>query len=123
MLVNIAIILGSIMMSSTAHVLLKKGAMSTAEMTVSGQSLLMNVWVVATNPWVLAGMFLHVSALAVWMWALSRVDISFAYPFLAVGYVFVSLMAWQWLGENITLTRLSGMAIIIFGIIVLSRGG
>jgi len=123
MLANIAIILGSIMMSSTAHVLLKKGAMSTSEMTVSGQSLLMNVWVVATNPWVIGGMCLHVSALAVWMWALSRVDISFAYPFLAVGYVFVSLMAWQWLGENITVTRLSGMAIIIIGIFVLSRGG
>lgn len=123
MLANIAIILGSIMMSSTAHVLLKKGAMSVSELTVSGQSLLMNVWVVATNPWVVGGMCLHVSALAVWMWALSRVDISFAYPFLAVGYVFVSLMAWQWLGENITLTRVSGMAIIIIGIFVLSRGG
>jgi multidrug transporter EmrE-like cation transporter len=68
-------------------------------------------------------MFLHVSALAVWMWALSRVDISFAYPFLAVGYVFVSLMAWQWLGENINTMRLLGMAIIIVGIMVLSRGG
>jgi multidrug transporter EmrE-like cation transporter len=123
MLLNIMIILGSIMLSSTAHVLLKKGAMSSSEMTLSGQSLLMNVWVVATNPWVIAGMCLHVSALAVWMWALSRVDISFAYPFLAVGYVFVSLMAWQWLGESITVTRVLGMAIIVVGIIVLSRGG
>ena len=117
------IILGSIMLSSTAHVLLKKGAMNSSELTLSGQSLLMNVWVVATNPWVISGMCLHVSALAVWMWALSRVDISFAYPFLAVGYVFVSLMAWQWLGESINATRLVGMAIIVFGIIVLSRGG
>lgn len=123
MLANIAIIMASIMMSSTAHVLLKKGAMSTSELTIGGQSLMMNVWVVATNPWVVGGMFLHVSALAIWMWALSRVDISFAYPFLAVGYVFVSLMAWQWLGESITTTRMLGMAIIIVGIVVLSRGG
>jgi multidrug transporter EmrE-like cation transporter len=123
MFVNILIILGSIMMSSTAHVLLKKGAISIAALGASNQSLLTNILVTATNPWVLAGMSLHVSALAVWMWALSRVDISFAYPFLAVGYVFVSLMAWQWLGENLTVTRISGMAIIIIGIVVLSRGG
>ena len=120
---NILIILGSILMSSTAHVLLKKGAMSVAAISASNQSLLTNIWVTASNPWVIGGMSLHVSALVVWMWALSRVDISFAYPFLAVGYVIVSLLAWQWLGENITQSRLLGMVIIIIGITVLSRGG
>jgi len=123
MLVNILIILSSILMSSTAHVLLKKGAMSVAAIGLSGQQLLTNVWITATNPWVLAGMSLHVAALVVWMWALSRVDVMFAYPFLAVGYVIVSLLAWQWLGEEVTLTRMLGMVIIVIGIIVLSRGG
>lgn len=123
MLTNISIILGSILMSSTAHVLLKKGAMSVAAIGLSNQTLFTNIWVTATNPWVIGGMCLHVGALFVWMWALSRVDVLFAYPFLAVGYVIVSLLAWQWLGEEITLTRLSGMVIIVIGIIVLSRGG
>ncbi len=123
MLVNILIILSSILMSSTAHVLLKKGAMSVAAIGLSGQQLLTNVWITATNPWVLAGMSLHVAALVVWMWALSRVDVMFAYPFLAVGYVIVSLLAWQWLGEEVTPTRMLGMVIIVIGIIVLSRGG
>ena len=76
-----------------------------------------------TNPWIVGGMFLHVCALVVWLWALSRVDISFAYPFLALGYVFVGIMAWWLLGESITATRLTGMLIIVFGLIVLSRGG
>ncbi|MDH5711962.1 MAG: EamA family transporter [Gammaproteobacteria bacterium] len=110
-------------MSSTAHVLLKKGATSFVELSVQGQPILTNVWHIVTNPWVFGGMFMHVSALVVWLWALTRVDISFAYPFLAVGYIFVSLLAWYWLGENITSTRISGMAIIIIGIVVLSRGG
>ncbi|MCK4705051.1 MAG: EamA family transporter [Gammaproteobacteria bacterium] len=122
MLANISIILGSILMSSTAHVLLKKGTMSAAELTVDGQALFTHIWTTATNPWVLGGMSLHVGALVVWLWALSRVDVSFAYPFLAVGYVIVSLLAWQWLGESISPTRIFGMSIIITGIIVLSRG-
>jgi drug/metabolite transporter (DMT)-like permease len=68
-------------------------------------------------------MTLHVSALVVWLWALSRVDITFAYPFLAFGYVLVSLMAWTWLGEHLSQTRILGMVIIIGGIFILSRGG
>lgn len=123
MLANILIILSSILMSSTAHVLLKKGAMSVASIGADNQTLLTNVWITATNPWVIGGMCLHVGALFVWMWALSRVDVLFAYPFLAVGYVIVSLLAWQWLGEEVTPTRLLGMVIIVIGIIVLSRGG
>ena len=123
MFINILIILGSIFLSSIAHVLLKKGTMNVAEIDVVNQSLLISIWVTATNPWVLLGMSLHVSALVVWMWALSRVDVSFAYPFLAVGYVIVSLLAWQWLGEEINSMRLLGMAIIVVGITVLSHGG
>ena len=81
------------------------------------------IFIVATSPWVLIGMVLHVAALVIWLWALSRVDITFAYPFLAVGYVLVSLMAWLWLGEQISLTRFLGMVVIVIGIVILSRGG
>lgn len=79
------------------------------------------VWAVATNPWVLGGMCLHVGALVVWLYALSRVDITFAYPFLALGYVLVSLAAWLWLGETIGSTKLLAMVIIVIGILILSR--
>ena len=80
-------------------------------------------WVVGTNPWVMVGMFLHVSALVVWLWALSKVDISFAYPFLALGYVLVSAMAWFWLGEELNSMKILGMGVIIAGILVLARAG
>jgi multidrug transporter EmrE-like cation transporter len=120
---NIFIILLSIAMSSTAHVFLKKGMMPTVTETPPLQGICDHIWVTATNPWILGGMTLHVSALVVWLWALSRVDITFAYPFLAFGYVLVSLMAWTWLGEHLSQTRILGMVIIIGGIFILSRGG
>ena len=124
MLGNLFIILASILMSSTAHVVLKKGMLSLGQrIDAQSNSFIDTAWATATNLWILGGMTLHVGALIVWLWALSRVDITFAYPFLALGYVLVSLMAWFWLGETITLTRMTGMLIIIFGLIVLSRGG
>lgn len=110
-------------MSSTAHVFLKKGMMTHALKAVKPDGIIGIIWTVGTNPWVLGGMFLHVTALVVWLWALSKVDISFAYPFLALGYVLVSSMAWLWLGEELTLMRLRGMGIIILGVLVLAKAG
>ena len=124
MLGNIFIILTSILMSSTAHVVLKKGMSSLAASYESQPAnLIYTAWITATNIWIIGGMALHVGALVIWLWALNRVDITFAYPFLALGYVLVSLMAWFWLGESITQTRVTGMLIIIIGLVVLSRGG
>lgn len=120
---NISIILLSILMSSTAHIFLKKGMMTHVTDTIKSDSIIGLVWIVGTNPWIMGGMFLHVSALVVWLWALSKVDISFAYPFLALGYVLVSTMAWFWLGEELSPMKLLGMGIIIVGILVLARAG
>ena len=118
---NIAIIVLSILMSSSAHVCLKKGMMVHGAAANSSEGLFNQLFLVAVNPWILGGMFLHVSALVVWLYALSRVDITFAYPFLALGYVLVSLAAWLWLDETIGPTKLLAMAIIVIGILILSR--
>jgi multidrug transporter EmrE-like cation transporter len=110
-------------MSSTAHIFLKKGMMMYAINAVKPDGIINLVWIVGTNPWVIGGIVLHVSALSVWLWALSKVDISFAYPFLALGYVLVSAMAWFWLGEELNPVKILGMGIIITGILVLARAG
>ena len=120
---NITIILISILMSSTAHISLKKGMMTPSLSSIQANDMMSLIWTVGTNPWVMIGMFLHVSALVVWLWALSKVDISFAYPFLALGYVLVSGMAWLWLGEELNQMRVLGMGIIIIGIIILAKAG
>jgi len=120
---NVSIVMLSILMSSTAHVFLKKGMMTHALNAVKSEGGGGLVWNIGTNPWVMGGMFLHVSALVVWLWALSKVEISFAYPFLALGYVLVSAMAWFWLGEELNPMKILGMGIIIVGILVLARAG
>ena len=112
MFINILILLLSITISSLAHVFLKKGVMSlggSIHQEIDGFWEYFNA--LSTNPWMLGGVSLHVGALVVWVWALSRVDVSFAYPFLALGYVLVSLLAWVWLGENLSQSRLAGIVI------------
>jgi len=108
-------------MSSSAHILLKKGMMTHAENEIQDNDFIDLLWTVGTNSWVMCGLFLHVGALVVWLWALSKVEISFAYPFLALGYVLVSSIAWLWLDEELGLMKILGMIVIIIGISIISK--
>jgi multidrug transporter EmrE-like cation transporter len=116
------IILLSVSISSLAHVFLKRGmifhhlnnGIATDDLFILSLKFL-------SNYWILGGIFLHFCALIFWLWALSYVEISYAYPFLALGYVMVGAMAWLWLGEDISLAKIIGMAVIMIGILIISR--
>lgn len=56
-----------------------------------------------------------------WFAAISRVDLSWAYPLLAIGYVLMLLFSAVILGEDVTLVRWLGAVIIVIGVILVSR--
>jgi multidrug transporter EmrE-like cation transporter len=53
--------------------------------------------------------------------ALSRVEVSVAYPLLSVGYVVNAIAAWYLFGEAVTPMRLAGIGIIIIGVCLVTR--
>jgi multidrug transporter EmrE-like cation transporter len=53
--------------------------------------------------------------------ALSRVDLSFAYPFLSISYVLVMIAGYFWFGESVNLTRVLGVALICGGTFFVAR--
>jgi multidrug transporter EmrE-like cation transporter len=57
----------------------------------------------------------------VWILALSRVDVSIAYPMLSIGYIVNAVAAWQLFGEPMNLGKVVGIGIIIVGVYVLAR--
>jgi multidrug transporter EmrE-like cation transporter len=57
----------------------------------------------------------------VWIMALSRVEVSLAYPMLSIGYVVNAVAAWYLFGEALTAQRMIGIGTIIVGVIVLAR--
>jgi multidrug transporter EmrE-like cation transporter len=52
----------------------------------------------------------------VWVVALSRVDVSLAYPILSIGYVVNALVAMFFLGETVGLMRWAGITVILLGV-------
>jgi len=74
------------------------------------------------RPWVISAFVAAFGASLCWMLALQRLQLSKAYPFMALNFVFVSLMAVPLFGEVMTFNKTAGLTIIVFGLVVLSRG-
>ncbi len=74
-----------------------------------------------THPKILIG-FGSIGVGAVfWLAALSRADLSWAYPMLSLGYILVLLFSSIFLHESVGLTRWIGVLIIVVGVILVSR--
>jgi drug/metabolite transporter (DMT)-like permease len=75
----------------------------------------------ALNPLVIAGLVIYVSGTFFWLVALSRVDLSYAYPFASLNYIFILGASWVILGERPTPMRLVGVLAICVGVWTISR--
>ena len=63
---------------------------------------------------------LRISVL-LWLGALSRVPVSIAYPMLSIGYVVNAFAAAILFGEALTVAKMSGILLIVAGVVVLAR--
>jgi drug/metabolite transporter (DMT)-like permease len=120
---NIAIIyiLISVFAGALGQLLLKKGMSGMGVLTISRENLLTMAFRMGTNPFVVMGLSIYVMSTFFWLTALSRVDLSYAYPFISLSYVILLIGSWLLLDEHITALRLVGSGIVILGVILISR--
>jgi len=67
------------------------------------------------NPWVVLGVILLIGYFLSFLTALSRLELSYVLPMTASGYVLTTLVAWQLLGESISVSRWLGTCLISVG--------
>ncbi|MFC2146244.1 EamA family transporter [Acidobacteriota bacterium] len=70
------------------------------------------------DPWVVSCYFSGLIAALAWMAAMTKFDLSFAYPFISLTFVLVLIFSGILLGEPIGLKKIIGLLIIIAGLIV-----
>ncbi len=73
------------------------------------------------SPMVLLGLCLYGLGALSWIAVLARVDLSVAYPFLALNFVLVTFSSQFLLGESVPWMRWFGVLIICSGILVVAR--
>jgi multidrug transporter EmrE-like cation transporter len=74
------------------------------------------------NPWVISSLAAAFLAFLSWMAAMTRFELSYAYPFMSLAYVLVLVLSAAFFHEAITVPKVVGMAFITVGIIIGSRG-
>jgi drug/metabolite transporter (DMT)-like permease len=71
--------------------------------------------------WMLSALCLYGVATLLWVWLLRTIPLSTAYPFSALGFVLVPLLAKMIFHENLTANFSVGAVLIVAGILVITR--
>ena len=74
--------------------------------------------VAATSPWILGGLVVFAVSAVAWLVTLSRVPLSVAYPFNALGYVVILVASTVILHERANVWTWLGTALVVSGLIV-----
>ncbi len=74
------------------------------------------------NPWIISGFASAFLAAISWMAAMTKFQLSYAYPFISLAFVLVLILSNIFFKEPITIGKSIGMGFIVLGIIFGSRG-
>jgi multidrug transporter EmrE-like cation transporter len=122
--VLILFIIVSVLLAATAQITLKHGVDRVTKGGHSGIVLsepATSALRVAREPFVWAGLLLFGISAAVWIVVLSRVSLSFAYPFAALTYIIIVLFDRVILRVQVPGLRWAGVLLIATGIVLVSR--
>ena len=120
---TLVLILLSVILSAGAQLLLKAGVSAPdVQRAAASNSAVAFVTAVLTQPLVWCGLVAFGSSAVTWILVLSRAPVSFAYPFVALGLVLTVLFGSLLFGEAMNPAKLSGIALIVTGVLVIAGG-
>ncbi|SFL45844.1 EamA family transporter [Salibacterium qingdaonense] len=73
------------------------------------------------DPLVLSGFLSAFLAAMCWMAAMTKFDISYAYPFMSLSFMLVFILSIFWFNEPVTSFKVIGMLLVVSGIVVMSQ--
>ena len=74
------------------------------------------------NPWILSGIAATFIGMLSWFNALSKFQLSYAYPFVGLTFIAVFAGSAIWFHESVSLPKIIGFAFIVVGILFISQG-
>jgi len=116
---NFLMILFCVLTGSVGQLVMKHGMNAVGK--IHAAQVVNKMSLAFVNPYVWGGLFLYGLSAVVWMIVLSRVPLSFAYPMVSLGYVFVVVTSKYVHHEEVTGMRLLGTLVICFGVFLISR--
>ena len=73
------------------------------------------------RPWVISAFAAAFAASLCWMFAISALDLSRAYPFMASNFLIVAMVSAPLFGETLTAGRITGLILVVAGLVLVAR--
>ena len=118
---TLLLILSATLLGVVGQLILKHGMTQMGPLGVSVGQAPQLVWRMATSPFVVIGLLIYGGGTFFWLIALSRVDLSYVYPFASLSYVLIFFASWAMFHEQISLLRVAGMLVICVGVLLIAR--
>jgi drug/metabolite transporter (DMT)-like permease len=113
---NVALVLFAVTTAAIGQVMLKHGMqVASARAAQTHGSLAVRA---ATSPWVLLGLLVFAISAVAWLAALSRVPLSVAYPFNALGYLGILTASVLVLHERSNILTWVGSLLVVSGLVI-----
>lgn len=120
-MITLILALFSVSLNAAAQIFLRKTMVAVGPLPSGWSELMSFVSAVVLSPWFVAGMACYAVSIALWLIVLSKLEVSVAYPLLSIGYVITAVVGFFFLGENVTLLRVFGIALICGGLFFVAR--
>lgn len=116
------LILSSVFLSATAQLFLKLG-MSNPNIShfMKMGSFCELAKQICYSPWVIGGLSIYFIGALLWLLVLAKAEVSFAYPFVGVGFILTMFFGKYFMGEMIKIDRLLGTLLVIVGVMLIAR--
>ncbi|GEM_PF-249280 len=127
-LINVLLLVVSIGLAVAGQLVMKSGMRSVVakggdlELKDITNPVSLVVRIAKDGPLAILGIVLYAISAVFWLIVLSRVDLSVAYPMVAVGYVVVVFYSWLVFKENVRWFSWIGLALIVIGVIITAQG-
>jgi drug/metabolite transporter (DMT)-like permease len=108
-------------LAGLSQILVKLALKNSANLDLSLTTrFLSNYFLLFKNIIFLGGLFGYGLATLIWLFCLTKVDLSFATPFLVITYVIIMIGSWLFIGETISIGRATGAMLVIAGLILIN---
>jgi multidrug transporter EmrE-like cation transporter len=106
------LILAGVLLNAFAQIAMKKGLNAVVHTSWDLPAIVK----VGLNPWTLTCLGCYALSVVLWAGALNLVEVNYAYPFLALGFLANAIMCQAFLGESIPPLRWAALGLIIMGV-------
>lgn len=125
---NFALIIFSVVLGVAGQISLKHGVgmasgggTSEIMQTLSVSTVFALLKSAISNQFVVLGFLCYAVSAASWLVILSRVELSFAYPLISIGYIMVMILSKYLFNEAVTGYRIAGTLLVCGGVFLITR--